>query len=77
MTAHFPILQVVLPLLAAPLMILLRRGPVAWLIALVASAAALTPAAMSHARAPRRTSTISGAARSGRTTCRMGKCAVI
>ncbi len=41
MTAHLPILQVVLPLIAAPLMIIARRGALAWLIAVAASAAAL------------------------------------
>ena len=45
MTAHLPILQVVLPLVAAPLMILLRRGAVAWIIAVLVSAAALAIAA--------------------------------
>jgi multicomponent Na+:H+ antiporter subunit D len=37
MVAHLPILQVVLPLLSAPLIIFARRSPVAWLIATVAS----------------------------------------
>lgn len=41
MTAHLPILQVVLPLIAAPLMILVRRGALAWLIAVLVSALAL------------------------------------
>ena len=45
MMSHFPILQVVLPLIAAPLMILFRRGAIAWLIAVVVSAAALVIAA--------------------------------
>ena len=45
MTSHFPILQVVLPLIAAPLMILVRRGAIAWVIAVVVSAAALAIAA--------------------------------
>ena len=34
---HFPVLQVVLPLIAAPLMILLRRGTLAWLLAVIVS----------------------------------------
>lgn len=34
---HFPVLQVVLPLIAAPLMVLLRRGPPAWLLAVIVS----------------------------------------
>ncbi|MDP2238850.1 MAG: monovalent cation/H+ antiporter subunit D family protein [Burkholderiales bacterium] len=34
---HFPILQVVLPLMAAPLMVLLRRGAPAWLLAVIVS----------------------------------------
>ena len=41
MTSHFPILQVVLPLIAAPLIILVRRGTIAWLIAVIVSAATL------------------------------------
>ena len=45
MTAHFPILQVVLPLIAAPLMVLLRHGALAWLILVLASAATLVIAA--------------------------------
>jgi multicomponent Na+:H+ antiporter subunit D len=40
-TSHFPILQVVLPLLAAPLIVLARRAGAAWLIAVVVSAAVL------------------------------------
>jgi multicomponent Na+:H+ antiporter subunit D len=40
MTAHLPILQVVIPLLAAPLCALLRRGELAWLFALAISWAA-------------------------------------
>jgi multicomponent Na+:H+ antiporter subunit D len=32
-TSHLPILQVVVPLIAAPLMVLLRHGGVAWLLA--------------------------------------------
>jgi len=35
--SHFPALQVVVPLLAAPLCVLLRRGTFAWLLALAAS----------------------------------------
>jgi multicomponent Na+:H+ antiporter subunit D len=46
MTAHFPILQVVLPLLAAPLIVLVRRPLGAWLIAVAVSAACLGIAAM-------------------------------
>ena len=34
---HFPVLQVVLPLIAAPLMVLLRRGTPAWLLAVIVS----------------------------------------
>lgn len=45
MTAHFPILQVVLPLLAAPLMVLLRRGSFAWLLMVLVSAATVFIAA--------------------------------
>ena len=33
MTSHLPILQVVVPLIAAPLMVLLRHGGAAWLLA--------------------------------------------
>ncbi len=36
-SSHFPILQVVLPLIAAPLMVLLRRGAPAWLLAVIVS----------------------------------------
>jgi multicomponent Na+:H+ antiporter subunit D len=39
--AHLPALQIVLPLAAAPLCLLLRRGGFAWALALVASWAAL------------------------------------
>jgi multicomponent Na+:H+ antiporter subunit D len=35
--AHYPALQVVLPLIAAPVCVLLRRGPAAWLLALLAT----------------------------------------
>ncbi|MGZ8154540.1 MAG: monovalent cation/H+ antiporter subunit D family protein, partial [Burkholderiales bacterium] len=41
MTSHFPILQVVLPLLAAPLIVLARRARATWLIAVAVSAAVL------------------------------------
>ena len=34
---HFPALQVVIPLLAAPLMVLVRRGTIAWLLAVAVS----------------------------------------
>ena len=37
MTDHLPVLQVVIPLLAAPLCALVRRGRIAWGIALAAS----------------------------------------
>ncbi len=36
-TTHFPILQVVLPLIAAPIMVLMRRGAPAWLLAVIVS----------------------------------------
>jgi multicomponent Na+:H+ antiporter subunit D len=38
---HFPVLQVVLPLLAAPIMVLMRSGRMAWALATVVSWAAL------------------------------------
>ncbi|MBI3936629.1 MAG: monovalent cation/H+ antiporter subunit D family protein [Betaproteobacteria bacterium] len=41
MAPHLPVLQVVLPLLAAPLMVVVRRGGFAWLLATAASVAAL------------------------------------
>jgi multicomponent Na+:H+ antiporter subunit D len=41
MTSHLPILQVVVPLMAAPLIVLLRQGTVAWVIAVAVSWAAL------------------------------------
>ena len=41
MSAHFPILQVVIPLLAAPLCMFLRKGRAAWGLAVLASWAAL------------------------------------
>ncbi|NQV57039.1 MAG: monovalent cation/H+ antiporter subunit D family protein [Rhodospirillales bacterium] len=37
MSAHLPILQVVLPLIASPLCVLLKRGDVAWIVALLVS----------------------------------------
>ena len=37
MTAHLPVLQVVIPLLAAPLCAMVRSGRVAWGIALATS----------------------------------------
>lgn len=40
-TSHLPVLQVVVPLIAAPLMVLARNGLAAWLIAVAASWAAL------------------------------------
>ena len=40
-SAHLPALQVVVPLVAAPLIVLLRRGAAAWLIATVASLVSL------------------------------------
>jgi len=39
MSDHLPVLQVVIPLVAAPLCLLVRRG--SWLVALAASSAAL------------------------------------
>jgi multicomponent Na+:H+ antiporter subunit D len=41
LTEHYPALQVVLPLMAAPLCVLLRRSGAAWLLACVVSLAAL------------------------------------
>ena len=41
LTHHLPALQVVVPLIAAPLCVLLRRGTLAWLLALLASLASL------------------------------------
>src|SRR5687768_3390215 len=41
MTSHFPVLQVILPLLAAPLIVLVRRPTAAWTIAVAAAAAVL------------------------------------
>ena len=45
MTEHFPILQVVLPLIAAPVIILMRRGSLAWLLVVLVSAATVFIAA--------------------------------
>jgi multicomponent Na+:H+ antiporter subunit D len=45
MTSHFPILLVVAPLIAAPLMVILRSGIAAWLLAAAVSWAALAIAA--------------------------------
>ncbi len=44
--AHLPALQIVVPLLAAPLCLLLRRGALAWGLALVVSWATLAMSAM-------------------------------
>ncbi|MCW8193768.1 monovalent cation/H+ antiporter subunit D family protein [Proteobacteria bacterium 005FR1] len=41
MLAHLPILQVILPFLAAPICLILRKPKLAWLFALIVSAAAL------------------------------------
>ena len=38
---HFPVLQVILPLIAAPIMVLARRGAIAWLLAVIVSWAGL------------------------------------
>jgi multicomponent Na+:H+ antiporter subunit D len=46
MVAHLPILQVVVPLVAAPLCALLRRSTLAWALALAASTAAFVVAAV-------------------------------
>ncbi|MCH7544214.1 MAG: monovalent cation/H+ antiporter subunit D family protein [Proteobacteria bacterium] len=46
MTPHLPALQIVVPLVAAPLCLLLRRGDLAWGLALVVSWAALAIAIM-------------------------------
>ena len=46
MIAHLPALQIVLPLIAAPLCLLLRRGALAWALSLIVSLAALVIAAM-------------------------------
>ena len=43
---HLPALQIVLPLIAAPLCLLLRRGALAWALSLIVSLAALVIAAM-------------------------------
>ena len=50
MTAHFPILQVVLPLLTAPLIMLARQATIAWVLAVLASAGALVIAVTLLAR---------------------------
>lgn len=42
---HYPVLQVVVPLLAAPLCVIVRHGPLSWFIALLASLASLFIAA--------------------------------
>ena len=49
-TQHLPALQVVLPLLAAPLMVLVRRGTFAWLLATAVSWGALLIAVALAAR---------------------------
>lgn len=36
-TTHFPILQVVLPLIAAPIMVIMRRGTLTWVLAVIVS----------------------------------------
>lgn len=41
MTAHLPILQVIIPLLAAPICLILKRAQLAWLFSLIASSLAL------------------------------------
>ncbi|GAA0545635.1 monovalent cation/H+ antiporter subunit D family protein [Actinomadura livida] len=46
MTAHLPALQVVIPLLAAPLCVLLRSRTIAWLLFLAAAVAALVCASV-------------------------------
>jgi len=45
MNSHLPILQVVVPLIAAPVMVLLRHGALAWALAVGVSCAALAIAA--------------------------------
>ncbi len=45
-SAHLPALQIVVPLAAAPLCLLLRRGTLAWALALAARWAALVCAAL-------------------------------
>lgn len=44
LASHLPALQVVVPLMAAPLCVLLRRGRLAWLVALIASLAVFATA---------------------------------
>ncbi|MEX1031788.1 MAG: monovalent cation/H+ antiporter subunit D family protein [Cellvibrionaceae bacterium] len=46
MLSHLPILQVILPFLAAPLCLILRKARVAWLFALLVSVAALAISAL-------------------------------
>lgn len=46
MVAHLPILQVIVPLMAAPLCLLVRRPRVAWTLALAAAVATLAISAM-------------------------------
>lgn len=46
LSAHLPVLQIVVPLIAAPLCLLLRRGALAWGVALAASWVALAIAAL-------------------------------
>ena len=50
MSAHLAILQVVLPLVSAPLIILVRHATLAWLMAVAASAAAAAIAVALYAR---------------------------
>ena len=45
MISQFPALQVVIPLIGAPLCIILRRGALPWLVALLVSWVALAMAA--------------------------------
>ncbi len=45
-TAHLPALQIVVPLISAPLCLLLRRGGLAWMLALIVGWAALACAAL-------------------------------
>ncbi len=42
MIAHLPILQVIIPLMAAPICLLLNRSKLVWLFALLASGLAFT-----------------------------------
>ena len=50
MIAHLPALQIVLPLIAAPLCIVLRRGALPWLLALITSWVAFAIAALQLSR---------------------------